>query len=364
MYVIPKLRWHGLIKIVAIFAGMTLMMPGDAIAQGLLGRLKNAVESEVSSQAEEQVREATRCALGNKNCSQNTASQANTRSQTNGPAGTPRGDHLVIAPYQGSELQTTDRQDYTEYNRVIGVEKSRKPVMQRLEGDLLMQVYLNPEGRSTLELIRNYRSALESRGFRVDYEHSGADGWVINIGIYNGMIQFGADVRYFTGKLKYNGGTAYVSILIYREGNGRGRTNIHVLETAEMDVNMVGVDPSAMASEMDRTGQINLQGIYFDTGDYVLKPQSGPALETVRALLAAQPRLRLDIVGHTDSSGDAASNQRLSERRAQSVRDALIAQGVAGDRLSARGMGSSQPIASNGTADGRTQNRRVMLVRQ
>ncbi len=353
-----SVHWRGIAKALVAAAGLALIMPAPASAQGLLGRVKNAIKSEVERKVEQETRDATRCVLGDKNCSQNA------QTQTNGPAGMPSGNHLVIAPYQGSELQTDDRQDYTEYNRVIGMDQSRKPVIERLEGDLLKQVYYNPKGRSTLELIRNYRSALEARGFRVDYERSSGEGWISNLRLYNDMIVFGTDVRYFTGKLTHNDGTAYVSILVYREGSGFGRTTIHVLETSEMDIGMVGVDSSAMASELERTGQINLQGIFFDTGNYVLKPESGPAVETVRALMAAQPELRLDIVGHTDSTGNAASNQRLSERRAQSVRDGLIAQGVAGDRLSARGMGSDQPIATNATADGRAMNRRVMLVRQ
>ena len=363
MNISSKLQSRGLIKAAVMISSLTFLMPGDALAQGLMGHVKNAVKSEVNRKVEEEARAATRCILGDKSCAQNAQSQTNT-SGPNGTTGRPSGNHLVIDPYQGSELQTSDRQDYTEYNRVIGMDKSRNAVSQNLEGDLLMQVYVNPKGRSTLELIRNYRSALEARGFRVDYEQSGAEGWITNLRKYNGMIVYGNDVRYFTGKLKHNEGTAYVSILVYREGSGFGRTNIHVLETSQMDTGMVGVDPSAMAAELQRDGQINLQGLYFDTGNHTLKPQSGSAMEAVRALMTAQPGLRLEIVGHTDSSGSAAGNQRLSERRAQSVRDALIAQGLAPGRLNSRGAGSSQPIASNASADGRAQNRRVMLVKQ
>jgi outer membrane protein OmpA-like peptidoglycan-associated protein len=76
----------------------------------------------------------------------------------------------------------------------------------------------------------------------------------------------------------------------------------------------------------------------------------------------AHPGLMLQIEGHTDSVGGDQMNQQLSERRADSVRDFLIAQGVAGSSVTAKGFGKTQPVASNDTAEGRQKNRRVELV--
>ena len=354
-----KLHWRGIAKVLVAAGSLALMMPSPASAQSLLGRVKNAVKSEVDRKVEQEARDATRCVLGDKNCRQNAQNQ-----QAVSAAGSATGDHPLIAPYQGSVLERQDRQDFTEYNRVVGMDKKRQALTQLVEGNLTQLLYANPKGRSTLELIRNYKSALAAQGFQIDYEKAGADDWIIALRKYNGMTVYGNDVRYFTGRLKYNDGTAYVSILVYREGSGFGRTNIHVLETSEMDVGMVGVNSSAMAANLERDGQINLQGIYFDTGHYALKSESDPALDTVQALMKAQPQLRLTIIGHTDSTGDARRNQQLSGERATSVRGALINRGVAPERLSVVGMGSAQQIASNSTADGRAQNRRVMLVKQ
>jgi len=69
------------------------------------------------------------------------------------------------------------------------------------------------------------------------------------------------------------------------------------------------------------------------------------------------------IEGHTDNVGGAAANQTLSEKRAQSVRDWLVAHGIAADRLTAQGYGAAKPVADNGTDEGRTKNRRVELVK-
>ncbi|MGB5778957.1 MAG: OmpA family protein [Allopontixanthobacter sediminis] len=357
--------WRAFVKPLLAAAGLAMIMPSNASAQDLLKRVKNAVQSEVERQVEQEARDAARCALNGSNCRPNgTGQQSASGGGEGGGGGGGKGDHPLITPYQGSVLEREDRQDFTDYNRVIGMDQKRQAVVQRVEGRLTKLLYRNPEGRSTLELERNYKSALAARGFRIDYDKGGIVHWMGDIRKYNGMTAYGQDVRYFTGKLKYNNGTAYVSILVYREGSGFGRTNIHVLETADMDVGMVGVDPSAMAADLERDGQINLQGIYFDTGNYALKPESDPALDNVEALLRLQPQLRLTIIGHTDSTGDTRRNRRLSLDRATSVRNSLISRGVAPDRLSVVGMGSEQPIATNSTADGRANNRRVMLVRK
>jgi OmpA-OmpF porin, OOP family len=89
---------------------------------------------------------------------------------------------------------------------------------------------------------------------------------------------------------------------------------------------------------------------------------AGPLISRVVQMLKAHPEVRLSVEGHTDDTGDATENQRLSEERARTVRALLIAGGVDGTRLAAEGMGGADPIASNNTAVGRQQNRRIELV--
>jgi outer membrane protein OmpA-like peptidoglycan-associated protein len=112
-------------------------------------------------------------------------------------------------------------------------------------------------------------------------------------------------------------------------------------------------------------GRVATQGILFESGSDVVKPESGPTLKHIAQMLAAHPTLRLSIDGHTDSVGDAQANLKLSERRAAAVRALLSAQyGVDASRLSIRGLGASVPVQSNATPEGRHANRRVELVRQ
>lgn len=99
--------------------------------------------------------------------------------------------------------------------------------------------------------------------------------------------------------------------------------------------------------------------ILFDTGKSSFKKETAPVLEAMTAIFKEYPKANFTIEGHTDSVGSSKSNQLLSERRANAVRDYLIANGINADRLTAAGFGEDQPIDDNSTAAGRKNNRRV-----
>ncbi|HXV14357.1 MAG TPA: OmpA family protein, partial [Candidatus Krumholzibacteria bacterium] len=109
--------------------------------------------------------------------------------------------------------------------------------------------------------------------------------------------------------------------------------------------------------------QFILRGINFESGSAALTPDSHPVLDQVIASMNQYPEVRIEIRGHTDSQGPAAFNLELSQKRAQSVRQYLINGGIAGDRITAIGVGEEEPISSNGTAEGRAQNRRIEFKR-
>ncbi|MGH9255238.1 MAG: OmpA family protein [Vicinamibacterales bacterium] len=107
---------------------------------------------------------------------------------------------------------------------------------------------------------------------------------------------------------------------------------------------------------------VNLSDVLFDTGSATLRSGAREKLARVAGLLLSQPGLKVQVEGHTDSVGDEAYNQRLSENRADSVRTYLVSQGIAPAAVGTGGLGESQPVASNDTAAGRQQNRRVELI--
>jgi len=107
---------------------------------------------------------------------------------------------------------------------------------------------------------------------------------------------------------------------------------------------------------------VNMSDVLFDTAKYSLRPLAREKLAKVAGIVSGHPGLRLDVEGHTDSVGGDDYNQQLSEQRGESVRAYLTEQGMASGSVTAKGFGKTQPVASNDTAEGRQQNRRVELV--
>ena len=106
---------------------------------------------------------------------------------------------------------------------------------------------------------------------------------------------------------------------------------------------------------------IVLKGVTFLAGSTELTPEAKSVLDDAYTALAGQTNLKVEVGGHTDSSGADAVNLALSQRRAESVRQYLVGKGIAADRLVAKGYGEAQPVADNKTAQGRSANRRVEL---
>ncbi len=107
---------------------------------------------------------------------------------------------------------------------------------------------------------------------------------------------------------------------------------------------------------------ITMGDVLFETGKYDLRMNTREMLSRLSGILLAHPGLKLAVEGYTDSTGTDAINLKLSQQRADAVRDYLISQGLAPDSITSQGMGSSNPVASNDTAAGRQQNRRVELI--
>lgn len=106
----------------------------------------------------------------------------------------------------------------------------------------------------------------------------------------------------------------------------------------------------------------NMSDVLFRSGSFELLPSARERLAKVSGIVLAYPSLHVAIEGHTDSVGSDDYNQQLSEKRAQAVRDYFVQQGINSSAVEARGYGKTEPIASNDTAEGRQQNRRVELI--
>jgi OOP family OmpA-OmpF porin len=113
--------------------------------------------------------------------------------------------------------------------------------------------------------------------------------------------------------------------------------------------------------EMQQKIDISAKTILFENGSAKLLSNSYSSLDEVTKILTDDSALSLDIEGHSDSVGDISFNTNLSQNRAETVMNYFVTKGISASRLTAKGFGSTQPVADNTTADGRKQNRRVVL---
>jgi outer membrane protein OmpA-like peptidoglycan-associated protein len=116
------------------------------------------------------------------------------------------------------------------------------------------------------------------------------------------------------------------------------------------------------AQSTDRGMIVTLGDVLFDSGRATLKPGATLTLDRLASVLVANPGLMVQVEGHTDSQGGEEYNLQLSDRRAYAVRDALTSRGISPTRIQTRGLGEAFPVATNDTAAGRQQNRRVEVV--
>jgi OOP family OmpA-OmpF porin len=151
-------------------------------------------------------------------------------------------------------------------------------------------------------------------------------------------------------------------IWVYLGGSGFSG-GLTIVESQPVAITASLLPADALKQALAQTGKVDIQ-VNFATDSAQILPASQPQIAQVSQLLAADPALRLAINGHTDNSGSSAHNLQLSQQRAASVAAALVAAGIAADRLSAEGFGDSRPVADNSTAEGKAKNRRVELVRQ
>ncbi len=284
-------------------------------------------------------------------------------------------DHPVVSRYAGSEILKYDEKDFDSFSLPTGQVRDRRSgpsASQALEGRITRIHYRAPDGRSALEVFRNYEQSLKVGGFSALFQcQDQACGNDFSYALDPpGIMHFsGKDQKYLAARLSRPSGDVYVSVYTtaaYGVGGAnknRVFTLLDVIEVKPMQTGQVVVDASAMAREIAATGRVALYGIYFDSGKADVKPESQAALIEIAKLMKQDGALKLLVVGHTDSAGTFDYNIDLSRRRAQSVVQALVSNhAIEAARLKAWGVGYASPVASNRAEDGRAKNRRVELV--
>ena len=302
-------------------------------------------------------------------------------------------DYPLLGRYQGSEIVGYQVTEYDETTVLDGpfdpvdTSKWAGPGFKDVEGRIILIYYTLPEGRSTLEVMRNYEDSLKSKGFSVVFSCATSKGTCFQSGEPDSGYHLGSAIgdplklpklvddyannwfqeggRYLLAKLDRPEGAVYAALYLGESNRGNVAV-VKIVETKEMETGKIEfISASDMNTALTDDGKVLIYGILFDFDKDVIKPESNPTLDEIADLLKSNPDLKLKIVGHTDNKGAADYNLDLSERRAANVVTALVSDyGIDVGRLSAEGAGMTQPVDTNDTEEGRAKNRRVELVKQ
>ena len=290
-------------------------------------------------------------------------------------------DDLIIPLYSGSDIRYDDQIGFEEFPLIIN-----DSTVQNTEGVLRRVFCRAPEGRSPLEIIKNYENAIKEDGgvvlfisrspkdivindqkfgelFRKNRKDLGLSTYVFTHTTFPELV-----TEYLLGKLSTTDKDIYI---IVAAGPGAWAASEHnrtfyelvTLEAEPMEMGMV--TSADIGKGLSTLGRIAIYSIFFDTGKSEVKPESADALKVIAEYLNANKAQKVLIVGHTDNTGDFDMNISLSKDRADAVMKKLIAEyAVAENQLKPYGAGPIAPVASNSTEEGRAQNRRVEIVEQ
>lgn len=301
-------------------------------------------------------------------------------------------DHPEVPRVNGTYIVGYDYREYDAGLFVDGFE-NRELQTESAEGIRTRIMYFGKPDMTPLLLLRNYQSAFGKLGdveekyscrqntcpsnfatafiwadeHRIPTSLGDGAGWMYGISSYY------RDQTYWYATVTADDRRFHVAVYsaIFSDANQvedvRGIPSLHleIVEVADFKEDLVAVTSEEITSAIRQDGHIALYGIYFDLDSASLRSESAAALTEIASSLQADEQLGLYVVGHTDNQGTLDYNQDLSERRAQSVVNALTSQhGIPPARLVAVGAGLIAPKASNDTEEGRALNRRVELVKR
>ncbi|GJI95987.1 membrane protein [Duganella caerulea] len=301
-------------------------------------------------------------------------------------------DHPLLSRFEGSKMVGYGLKEFDEVMLPAGKRIENKGGQMafenalQLEGKYTRMAYNFPRERSSLEVMRNYQAALDKAGLKTVFACAkencgrGFGEFFLDKRVGNHFIQgaeassdpfnYGRDdERYLLAKgTRPDGSLVHVAVYSVAPVQDKlGGIYVEIVEAKAMEGGKVSANMNAadMAKGIAADGKVAVYGVFFDTDKTDVKPESKAALAEMAKLLQQDAKLKLYVVGHTDNQGALAHNLELSQKRAESVIKVLAADyKVDAKRLSAKGVASYAPAASNDAEAGREKNRRVELVKQ
>jgi outer membrane protein OmpA-like peptidoglycan-associated protein len=301
-------------------------------------------------------------------------------------------DHPLISRFPDSYIRFYQSKDYDEFTLPLnklneaefGAEyKEFTEKTMRLEGKMTQHFYVIPKKYSTLKIFRNYEQALKEKDFEIIAQKNGGVEERFWNQLYDGIdfkstseTHFEAvwadkeSGRFLAAKLSRAEGDVYLSLFTAKHGfyggswpDGQPAVFQVIIEETELQTDLINIE--SVMQDIKSKGKAAIYGIHFDVDSAKIKEDSKPTIEKIAELLKENPDLKLNLVGHTDSTGDLDYNIDLSERRAESLVEVLVNDyNIDKKRLDSFGVGPLAPEATNETEDGRAKNRRVELVKK
>lgn len=237
-------------------------------------------------------------------------------------------DSPLIGRFAGGTIHSCDYKEFEQAQMPIDKDGTQKTI----EGEFHSWDYGTRDGVSEIQVFRNFETALKQGGFTIVFEDS-------------------------PGTITARKGSTWYML------DNRGSFYYQTIVTEKAMTQEVTADASSLADELNKSGHVAVYGIHFDTGKATIQADSESILSEIVKMLQQNPDIKLSVEGHTDNVGMVASNQALSEKRAQAVVAWLSSHGINASRLKAKGWGQTKPVADNSTDDGKAKNRRVELVK-
>lgn len=279
-------------------------------------------------------------------------------------------EYEIISLYENSRLMHDDRLGYEEYYIFIEDEK-----VKTINGIMRRRASIAPVATSSLEILRNYEQIIEKKGGQIIYSTRSARDLVYkdkNFWYYYSKnrlnhtrnyeyMRFPRGINeYLVAKLPYGAKDVYI-ILGVASPDGRAIYELITVEIDDIKLDKVSMD--SLIKGINIMGKVPVYEILFDFASYRLQEESDEALKIIADFLNENQNKKFLIVGHTDNVGNFYNNIELSLKRAESVVERLTKKySVNKEQLKAYGVGSTSPVSSNNSEDGRTRNRRVEVV--
>ena len=258
-------------------------------------------------------------------------------------------EHPVIKPFPGFVFDPgeSEHKDFNVYEFPVYDPKADDTVDKKIKGEYWNLYYecFDAEGNirediSQFEVAENFKRAALEKGGKILYDDAEDGEITFTIPLESGNTLW--------GHLRVHWSAQYYITLVEEEAM----------------VQKLTFGAEEIKRKLDEKGHVAIYGIHFDIDKADLKPEAADQLQEMVKLMLAYPDLRIEIEGHTDSTGTPEHNMNLSQRRADTVRNYLLLFGIDEARITTKGYGQTKPVASNDTDDGRALNRRVELVKK